>query len=571
MANRQTHRGALSSPAAPLNVSATNSPPAFLSSQMALALAIILLLCFLIVGLIEAQSHTPTVDEFAYLPMGLSYWRSGQFDIDRRGPPLMKMWGALPLLVMGAKLPAEPQWRGDGEGWWPWIYGTRFMQVNSARYFSLYMAGRTMMVLIGVAGGLLVWHWAKCVHGRAIALGCLLLYCTSPTVIAHSAVATLDIGVCVFVLASFYTLWRWTGSGRLVWAAVTGAAFGLALASKFSALFLLPLIPALAAIRWRDWRSRQSWIEFTRGLALAAFSCWLTIECAYLFQGLPLPNALIAGVRYKSADQSTGECLSFLLGSWSDRGWRAYYLVAMMLKFTIPFLILLLISLVVSLRRRDHWRNDLWFILPPLLLCYVLSFHYFINYGIRYLLPGIPFLFLFCGRGFEHLSRHAVGRVALVALLAWQSLAFFGSIPHHLSYFNELAGGPEYNRRQLLDSNLDWGQDLGALRDYLNEAGLGHIGLAYFGHVDPRLYGIKYSLPPREPTPGWYAVSANYLGGYPYAITYAGVEPVTVPPGAWTWFNRFRPVAIAGRSIFIYRITAADVELHATHYSQRGA
>jgi hypothetical protein len=129
---------------------------------------------------------------------------------------------------------------------------------------------------------------------------------------------------------------------------------------------------------------------------------------------------------------------------------------------------------------------------------------------------------------------------------------------HHLAYFNELAGGPDGARRILLDSNLDWGQDLGRLKTFLARRGVERICLGYFGHVDPAVYGIAYSFPPTHPASGTCAVSANFLAGYPYGITYAGAQVLRVPPGAWSWLDRYRPVARVGRSIYVFDLTAAD-------------
>jgi 4-amino-4-deoxy-L-arabinose transferase-like glycosyltransferase len=375
--------------------------------------------------------------------------------------------------------------------------------------------------------------------------------------LGHSAVATLDIGVTVFTLAGFFALWHWSARPRPVTALLFGLAFGLSVTSKFSGLFLLPLAPLLAALRW-DWKQPGSWRLFLIGFALAAASGWLAILAAYQFKGFPLPTAMLEGIRLKSTDAATGELPSFLLGEWSKLGWKAYYPIAMALKFTVPFLALLLVSLAQSYRTRSL-RADAWMILPLLLTLYVLTFQYTINYGIRYLLPGIPLLILFLGRGISLLSGSRLGCAALAVLAIWQLVTSATAIPHHLSYFNELAGDANRNRQQLLDSNLDWGQDLVLLKSYLEANQLSQVSLAYFGHVDPALYGIRFTFAPTDPTPGVHVISANYLAGYPYPVSYAGQELLGVDPQAWTWLNRFQPIAVVGRSLFVFRITPDDL------------
>jgi hypothetical protein len=96
--------------------------------------------------------------------------------------------------------------------------------------------------------------------------------------------------------------------------------------------------------------------------------------------------------------------------------------------------------------------------------------------------------------------------------------------PHHLAYFNELAGGPAGGVRNLGDSNLDWGQGLRTLARWLEQRRIeGPIGLAYFGTADPRAYGIRHVKLPGgyifeppfqpvdfpEPAPEWVAVSVS--------------------------------------------------------------
>jgi len=79
------------------------------------------------------------------------------------------------------------------------------------------------------------------------------------------------------------------------------------------------------------------------------------------------------------------------------------------------------------------------------------------------------------------------------------------------------------------------------------------------GHVDPHLYGIDFSFPPTSPTPARCAVSANFLAGYPYAITYSGERILGVRQGVWSWFDRYQPIARVGRSIYIFDVTAEDI------------
>ena len=126
--------------------------------------------------------------------------------------------------------------------------------------------------------------------------------------------------------------------------------------------------------------------------------------------------------------------------------------------------------------------------------------------------------------------------------------------PNTIDYFNLLARGR--GDEILLDSNLDWGQGLKRLRKYMDRQKIDRIGLAYFGHVDPALYGID-AYPPRPDQPGLVAVSANFLHGYGY-MTYAGGRMLPVPAGAYEWIAHdphASRVADLGGGLFVYRIT----------------
>jgi hypothetical protein len=129
------------------------------------------------------------------------------------------------------------------------------------------------------------------------------------------------------------------------------------------------------------------------------------------------------------------------------------------------------------------------------------------------------------------------------------------AFPHYLSYFNFAAGGPEKGYRWLIDSNLDWGQDLPGLKKYLDEHNMKKIKLGYFGRVDPRIYGINYSLAEKEPHEGIYGISINYLVGRPYYLLEEGAKGLI--PVDMNYFHAYRflkPVAVIGNTIHIFEM-----------------
>ena len=389
----------------------------------------LLLLFFVASALVVARSDTPTVDEFVYLPAGYYHLRTGDLTFDSSNPPLLKMVMAVPLLAMDLTLERDPRWRDNRTGWGPWIFGTRFMQQNRARYFDAFFAGRLTTIAFAVATGVLLWWWARSVLAPIAALVTLFLYCTQPTVIAHGAIATLDMGVTALVFAAFFALARFAATELRPWAALAGALFGLGIAGKGVTLIFLPLVPVLAVLGWGGaggW-DRERMLKLADGMVVLAFGAWVAILAVYRFSGFPLPGPVLEGIRFQAAASSAGEYPAFLNGQWSQTGWWYYFLEAFVVKTPLATIVLVVLGFVVIARRRA--RRDLWFVLPPLLLLYVLSFHFGKNYGIRYLLPGVPFLLVVAGAGAEAMLTDRRGRLVLTGLLVWQLASCCGAPP----------------------------------------------------------------------------------------------------------------------------------------------
>jgi Flp pilus assembly protein TadD len=141
------------------------------------------------------------------------------------------------------------------------------------------------------------------------------------------------------------------------------------------------------------------------------------------------------------------------------------------------------------------------------------------------------------------------------------------SFPHYISYFNELAGGAKNGHKVLLDSNLDWGQDLKGLKQWLDQRGIKHVQLAYFGTADPKYYGIDdfYSTENLRRWPGaveteitlpeHFAISANFLYG----------DELFLPAELAQRFQRYKsrePVGSIGHSILVFKVDRNDARVY---------
>jgi len=110
-------------------------------------------------------------------------------------------------------------------------------------------------------------------------------------------------------------------------------------------------------------------------------------------------------------------------------------------------------------------------------------------------------------------------------LLAWHLIASFAAHPDYLAYFNEAAvRDPSY---YLIDSNLDWGQDILRLRNEVRRLKIPAFGAVLFGPADLDKMGFPphYWVDPMNPTSGWIAVSDH---------TYRWARPF----GGYAWLSR---------------------------------
>lgn len=182
----------------------------------------------------------------------------------------------------------------------------------------------------------------------------------------------------------------------------------------------------------------------------------------------------------------------------------------------------------------------LWSLLLVYLVT-VLGSH--LNIGHRHLLPAYPPLCILGGAAVLWLAETGRARRAMVVVLGGLTAALVVEIgyryPHYLAYFNAIAGGPSQGYRHLVDSSLDWGQDLPAVKAYLDRHPTsGPVYFSYFGLDDPALYSIRterlFSAPGQDVPPPMFStvLPREQIEGWVRAVQqgHPGHEPVGVIP-----------------------------------------
>nr|MBP7017669.1 hypothetical protein [Smithella sp.] len=165
-----------------------------------------------------------------------------------------------------------------------------------------------------------------------------------------------------------------------------------------------------------------------------------------------------------------------------------------------------------------------------------------------------PFLFLASGFLFHQaIIKFKRIQYLLMFLMILYILSALAAYPNYLSYFNIAAGGSRNGSHWLMDSNLDWGQSLPALKKYMDKNNIDKIKLGYFGRVDPEIYGIDYSLAEQKPTQGIYAISINFLVGRPYYLLKENThELLYIDINYYDQYRYLEPSAVVGHSIYIF-------------------
>jgi hypothetical protein len=380
------------------------------------------------------------------------------------------------------------------------------------RTLALSRAGNLIFFLIAAIA---MWMWARREAGEIAALIALLLFTTQPVILGWFGLITHDGPATAGVAVSLLALSRWLERPTASRALLFGAAYGFAIVCKFTCLVFVPVACiAIVLVRWRPiaWRTAL----------LVPLSAAAVILVVYAPFGI---GRFIDGIR-DVIKISNGPTPSYLFGEVRTTGWWWYFPATLVLKATLPFLILLIAGLFVA-------RNRVFFAsIAAAAAMLIVTLPSNLDIGIRYVLP--VFVPLSLAAAIALVELFARQRVIAVLLIAWHVGASLIAHPDYFPYFNELAGRDP--SRYLVDSNLDWGQDILRLSKEVHEP----LGVALFGNADLDALHLPpyHRLNAFVPEDGWVAVSDH-------AYRMEG------PRGGWSWL-RDRPYRRVGKSIRLY-------------------
>jgi hypothetical protein len=524
-----------------------------------------LLLALLLMQMaLSSARKSAAFDETYHLVSGYAYLRTGDPRLSWEHPPLAQVLAALPLLARDdmAPFPFErPAWQaGDGEAFvddYLWVD-------NAIRAPDLIWAGRWPLMGLTLLFGLALFLAVRSTLGEPAAWLGLALFVLDPNVVAGGRLISNDMAVAGLM---FVAVWRLgTFVRRPTWPHLiaAGLAAGLAVATKVSAVVLAPIFLLVMLIYRPPGGCPLSVGRRILALIPVALVAALAVWAVFGFQVGPLKEGgvlvpaptLLEGLprMWQRVNRGTP---TYLLGRVSDTGWWYYFPLIFLLKTPLPTLSLLIIG-AVRVARRPRETALYW--VPALLYLGVASIST-LQIGYRYILPVLFFCLPVAGAATMGWRRSTAIRVALVSLLGVTALEATLIFPDHMSYVNQLGGGPDEGWRILADMNVDWGQDLVALRQVVETQDVDDLRLAYFGSAYPSAYGVTGRLLPSfsrllvgpevagfnatTPPPGTYAISATSLH---LGLVYRGQD-------LYAFFRDRTPDARAGRSILIYHLS----------------
>ncbi len=557
----------------------------------------ILVAAFVALSVGEMVGQSCTFDEGMHLAAGYTYVRTGDFRMNPEHPPLVKILCALPLAALPVTWPQDPAlW--DSASQWPFAYRLIYESSDPDR---ILFWSRLAALPWGILLVLSVYAVAAERFGPRPALAAALLASFCPTLLAHAHLVTTDVSVALFFLlaaASFRSLFE---TGRLRWAVYGGFMVGGALAAKFSGVLIVPALALMAlaeAVRRRlaprppgPPRPAILWMRRGATLLLISLIAIGTVWGVYGFQFetspdgsytyardfrqtresavaqalraardaqlLPEPYLNGFGSMYEDAQRRT----AYAGGRRSDTGWWWYFPYALLVKTPASALLLLGGGVLLAIRRARAAQSREDFLLIPCIVYGVVVLTSNLNIGVRHVLPLLPFLFvLAAGLPFVRESGRRWAAPAVLSLLALTPLESLASGPYFLTYFNPVSLAFSERRAMLIDSNLDWGQDLARLKRFMDRNGITEIKLAYTGSASPRRLGLRHQRLPS------FNVYSRFESEWPLAtelrpgdVVAAGATPLALAPGddrerIMAPLEELKPFAVVGNSIFLYRI-----------------
>jgi len=531
--------------------------------------------------------YSPTLDESAHLPAGLAIWRFGRTDLYRVNPPLVRGLASLPVRFVSH----EEDWSHYSIGSsrrCEWDVAADFIYANGLNSMGLFRLARWMCLPFSLLGLTVCWFWGRELTSPLGGGVAATLWCFSPSLLAHGSLLTNDVAATACGLLAAWRFQAWLNSSTSRNALSAGLCLGLALLTKTYWGILLGLWPLIGVFVLCICRLSSDRKNFLLQLVLILLIGGSLLNLGYGYDGtgtalkeipfysrllsgkqldpeldpagnrfrgcwlgeipVPFPRDYITGIDLQKWDLEQTR-LSYLWGQSQRGGWWTYYAIGLGVKVPLGTWFLAGLGLLRGIQLRGGKKMagslvSLW--LPVVVLFILVSAETGLNRHVRYVLPVLPLFFLLGGFAVLRwpgwiFPSWGWWSVPLAASLM-SSLAVF---PHSLSYFNMLSRWGESGQPVLIDSNLDWGQDLLRAKAWIDShPECRPVTMAPVSGFPHQALGIAAPFTPSgKPVPGWHLISLHLLHA---------------PENSYSSFRKLRPVGRVGSTINIYHVPEKD-------------
>lgn len=541
-----------------------------------------LLILMFFLALFSVRDDSAIMDELVHIPAGYSYLTQKDYRLNLEHPPLVKDLAAIPLLFLNLNFPKDSLgWRNSDQ----WQFGPEFLYHSGNNPDKILFWARLPMILLLIFLGWFLFYWARELAGSQTALLVLTLFSFSPDFLAHGRLVTTDVAAALGVTLAVYFWLKFLKNPSKKNIIISGLIFGLSLLLKFSLIILIPFLGFITFLY--SWLKTNTFREILKYMSLAILIGFIGLTFVILPVYRFHLSQFFSGV-LMVIEKSISREPTYFFGQISSSGPWYYFPAVYFLKVPLAFhfltlLALLLVLTTLSRKSFNEIRKGFkqWILghftefsmIIFLVIYWLTAIKVSLNIGLRHLLPAFPFAYILVSLGIKNSLdniRVAKFKNVLLALilffLFWYVISSFSAFPHYLSYFNELIGGSKNGYKYVVDSNLDWGQDLKRLAKWLEKQEIKKIYVDYFGGGDIKHYLKEKGIPwygacwwgqwgiyqgeAEFPRGNYLAVSATFLQngrGRP-AADYDGYR------GCYNWLNNYQPITQIGHSIFIYYV-----------------
>jgi len=513
---------------------------AYLKKHWIKVLLILIMLSSLGLMVFSSLSDSMVVDEKVHISAGYLHVWKGNYTFNPEHPPLLNDLAGLFAKIAKPNLPNVDLslFKGDDQ----WQYGGKLFYESNNNVDSLLFWARFPFILLTLGIIYLSYLWAKTIFNPKAGIVAAALVGFCPNILAHGHLATTDIGLVFFLLLACWLLRNYLLKASFERAILLGLLIGLVILAKFSGIIIIPIV--IIGLIWL-WIFRRPKILSALGqlaiiVILPIAMVWLVYafsmrsDLALLPKKYQLSSSLgsygITSNIAKTllvpfdkyfigynlvADHNAVGHWNFLNGQIKFDGWWYYFPLALLYKLPIPTLILLALAVIFN---RPKIR-ELFFLLLPALLFLGVAMTSRIDIGIRHILVILPFFYIYVA-GLWQSKNIYLKPVISILLLATIIIGILAA-PNYIAYFNQIAGGAKGGYKHLIDSNLDWNQNIKRFAKYAKENNIRYIYQYCWDGSSFAYYGIENQLLPTTPINGVVAICAHqYWIKYDYDFSW---------------------------------------------------